>query len=75
MVTSRIVDPDGTTHVRIDRTYHGLKVLGGDLVVHRGPGGQWRGVSQTLRHAVRAGTTPRLSADSRPAASRSRPPG
>ena len=62
MVTSRIVDPDGSTHVRIDRTYRGLPVLGGDLVVHRGPEGQWRGVSQTLRSPVRLGTTPRLSA-------------
>ena len=61
VVTSRIVDPDGSTHVRMDWTYHGLNVLGGDLVVHRGPDGQWRGVSQTLRVPVRVGTTPRLT--------------
>jgi Zn-dependent metalloprotease len=29
-----IVDRDGTEHVRFDRTYKGLPVLGGDLVVH-----------------------------------------
>ncbi len=63
VVTSRIVDRDGTTHVRMDRTYQGLKVLGGDLVVHRTPSGEWRGVSQTLRTPVRTGTTARLGAD------------
>ena len=61
VVTGRVVDPDGTTHVRIDRTYRGLKVLGGDLVVHRGPDGAWRGTSQTLRAPVRVGTTARLA--------------
>ena len=29
-----IVDRNGTEHVRFDRTYKGLPVLGGDLVVH-----------------------------------------
>src|SRR6476619_2838863 len=28
------VDRDGTEHVRMDRTYQGLPVIGGDLVVH-----------------------------------------
>jgi zinc metalloprotease ZmpA len=27
----------GTEHVRFDRTYNGLRVLGGDLVVHSRP--------------------------------------
>ena len=27
-------DKDGTTHVRFDRTFRGLPVVGGDLVVH-----------------------------------------
>jgi len=47
-VQDTIVDGDGTTHVRFERTYHGLPVLGGDLVVHRAANGGWRGVSQTL---------------------------
>ncbi|WP_375772261.1 M4 family metallopeptidase [Archangium gephyra] len=29
-----LVDDDGTEHVRFDRTYQGLRVLGGDFVVH-----------------------------------------
>jgi Zn-dependent metalloprotease len=42
------VDDDGSTHVRLDRTFGGLRVLGGDLVVHQGADGAWEGVSQTL---------------------------
>ena len=30
-----LVDADGTEHVRFDRTYAGLPVIGGDIVVHR----------------------------------------
>ncbi|MFL6174684.1 MAG: hypothetical protein ACJ716_17480, partial [Marmoricola sp.] len=34
-----IVDPDGTSHVRLQRTYRGLPVVGGDLVVHQAASG------------------------------------
>ena len=54
-------DPDGTTHVRLDRTYRGLPVLGGDLVVHQDSSGGWAGVSQTLTRKLTVTTTPRLS--------------
>ena len=43
-----IVDADGTSHVRMNRTYHGLEVVGGDLVVHQTRAGAWKGTSQTL---------------------------
>ncbi|MCS6456925.1 M4 family peptidase, partial [Burkholderia thailandensis] len=33
-----IVDPDGTEHVRFDRFYSGLRVIGGDVVVHSSRG-------------------------------------
>lgn len=33
-------DRDGTVHTRYDRTYKGLRVVGGDLVVHRAPSGR-----------------------------------
>ncbi len=33
-------DEDGTVHTRYDRTYDGKPVIGGDLVVHRAPGGK-----------------------------------
>lgn len=32
-------DADGTTHVRYNRTLGGLKVFGGDFIVHRAPSG------------------------------------
>ncbi|GGT07543.1 M4 family metallopeptidase [Streptomyces chromofuscus] len=41
-----IVDADGTQHVRYDRTYHRLPVLGGDFVVHLAPDGTYRGASR-----------------------------
>ncbi|MET9354377.1 M4 family metallopeptidase [Streptomyces sp. NPDC006617] len=41
-----IVDEDGTQHVRYDRTYHELPVLGGDFVVHLAPDGDFRGADR-----------------------------
>src|SRR3954470_8515528 len=46
--TSTLVDPDGTTHGRMNRTYRGLQVVGGDLVVHQSRAGAWKGSSLTL---------------------------
>ena len=60
-VTDRVTDPNGATHVRMERTYRGLPVLGGDLVVHQAAAGGFRGVSQTLDDAVRLSTTPKVS--------------
>jgi len=57
-VADTITDDDGSTHVRLERRYRGLPVLGGDLVVHRGPASGWDGVSQTLDAPVRVPTTP-----------------
>ena len=51
-VTSVAVDPDGTSHVRLDRTFRGLRVLGGDLVVHQAADGAWEGADQTLGTAI-----------------------
>ncbi|KRF15897.1 peptidase [Nocardioides sp. Soil796] len=53
-----IVDADGTTHVRMQRTYHGLPVVGGDLVVHQAASGDLVGVSQTLRTSLGLDVTP-----------------
>jgi Zn-dependent metalloprotease len=59
--TSTLVDPDGTSHVRLARTYRGLPVLGGDLVVHQARGGAWLGRSQTLRTAPALSVTPGIA--------------
>ncbi|WP_341927298.1 M4 family metallopeptidase [Nocardioides psychrotolerans] len=56
-----IVDADGSTHVRLQRTIDGLDVLGGDLVVHRGPEAGWRGVSQTLTTPLTLSTAPSVA--------------
>ena len=55
---STIVDPDGTSHVRMQRTYRGLEVVGGDLVVHQAKSGTWKGSSLTLDRGLDVGVTP-----------------
>ncbi|MFF8601451.1 M4 family metallopeptidase [Streptomyces sp. NPDC015232] len=58
-----LIDPDGTRHVRYDRTYRGLSVIGGDLVVHLTKSGTITGSDLAHQGAVRvAGTTPKLTA-------------
>ncbi|MGW4565434.1 M4 family metallopeptidase [Streptomyces sp. NPDC004561] len=47
-----IVDKDGTQHVRYDRAYHGLPVLGGDFVVHLAPNGGYRSADRATRGTV-----------------------
>lgn len=67
--TSALRDSDGAAHVRLARTFRGLPVLGGDLVVHQDAAGRFAGVSQTLTSPLRLGTAPRVGrADARAAA-------
>jgi zinc metalloprotease ZmpA len=47
-----IVDHAGAEHVRFDREYRGLRVIGGDLIVHSEAGGSLRDVTHTLRRAI-----------------------
>ena len=61
VVRDVIVEPDGREHVRFDRTYRGLPVVGGDLVVHDGPGGTLEGVSHELTARLSVGSIPTLS--------------
>lgn len=61
-VVGTITDGDGSTHTRILRTYDGLPVVGGDLVVHQAPSGAWKGVSQTLETPVQVATKPTVAA-------------
>jgi zinc metalloprotease ZmpA len=58
-----IVDSDGTQHVRYDRTYRQLPVLGGDFVVHLAPDGAYKSSSRATRSAISlSSVTPVLSA-------------
>jgi Zn-dependent metalloprotease len=52
-----VVDRDGAEHVRFDRTYAGLPVIGGDLVVHS-RNGQYRAVSMTQREPLSLSVRP-----------------
>ena len=63
VVKDVIHDPDGSTTVRYDRTFEGLRVIGGDLVSHRDRSGKNTGVNWngSPRVAV-ASTTPKISA-------------
>ncbi|MBL0747416.1 M4 family metallopeptidase [Nocardioides baculatus] len=56
-----VVDPDGSSHVRFDRTLDGLRVVGGDLVVHQDASAGWEGVSQTLDAPLTLGTDARVA--------------
>ena len=56
-----IVDANGTEHVRFDRTYRGLPVLGGDVVMHS-RNGQFKAASLTLKTTGRPDVTPTISA-------------
>jgi Zn-dependent metalloprotease len=47
-----IVDPDGSQHVRFDRTYRGLPVLGGDFVVHLTPDGGYKSADRAVHGDV-----------------------
>ncbi|MFS8138358.1 MAG: PepSY domain-containing protein, partial [Thermomonas sp.] len=57
-----IVDANGTEHVRFDRTFRGMPVIGGDVVVHS-RNGIIKSTSMTLGTSARPGINGRVSAD------------
>ncbi|MFI9288922.1 M4 family metallopeptidase [Streptomyces werraensis] len=62
IVKDVVKDVDGTVHTRYERTYGGLPVLGGDLVVHE-PAGGARTVTKAVRTTVKvASVTPKVAA-------------
>jgi Zn-dependent metalloprotease len=62
IVTDALADSTGDTHVRMRRTYDKLRVVGGDLVVHRSADGSFVGSSQTLDERIAVDTEPAVSA-------------
>jgi Zn-dependent metalloprotease len=64
VVRDLIVDANGASHVRFNRSYNGLPVIGGDLVVHLNGKGNWKGLSQTLTHRVDVDTHAAVAKDS-----------
>ncbi|MFE2147547.1 M4 family metallopeptidase, partial [Streptomyces sp. NPDC059456] len=68
VVKDVVKDADGTVHTRYERTYAGLPVLGGDLVVHRGADGAVKDVTKATEYDIKvASVTPKQA----PAAARS----
>ncbi|MFD8308338.1 M4 family metallopeptidase [Streptomyces sp. NPDC059690] len=53
VVKDVVKDADGTTHTRYERTYAGLPVLGGDLVVHTSKAGKTEGVTRAVKAAIK----------------------
>ncbi|HEY0699800.1 MAG TPA: M4 family metallopeptidase [Micromonospora sp.] len=60
-VYSSRVDANGAAHVRYSRTYQGLRVAGGDIVVHTAPDGGYAGASVGLADELTLSTTPKVS--------------
>ncbi|WP_412541571.1 M4 family metallopeptidase [Longispora sp. K20-0274] len=61
--SSRVDAATGATHVRYTRQYNGLRVYGGDFVVHNAPGGALSSVSNALNAPLNVSTTPGITAD------------
>ncbi|MGW1163826.1 M4 family metallopeptidase, partial [Streptomyces sp. NPDC002513] len=53
VVKDVVKDVDGTVHTRYERTYAGLPVLGGDLVVHTAKSGKTEGVTKAAKAAIK----------------------
>ncbi|MEU0788391.1 peptidase M4 family protein, partial [Streptomyces sp. NPDC006173] len=53
VVRDVVQDTDGTVHTRYERTYNGLPVLGGDLVVHETKAGKTEGVSKATKATIK----------------------
>lgn len=62
VVTSVVTDRDGTQHIRYDRTFKGLRVIGGDLVLEKSKSGAKRDVHfNASGKAAVASTSPKKS--------------
>ncbi|ANP49575.1 Zn-dependent metalloprotease [Streptomyces griseochromogenes] len=63
VVKDVVKDADGTVHTRYERTYAGLPVLGGDLVVHTAKSGKTEGVTRATKAAIKvASLKPQITA-------------
>ncbi|SBT48731.1 M4 family metallopeptidase [Micromonospora auratinigra] len=64
------VDSSGAAHTRYTRTYHGLRVYGGDFVVHTAPNGTMAGTSSGLAAPLTLNTTAKVGAAAAKASAR-----
>ena len=52
VMSDALLDDDGAQHVRFQRRYRGMAVVGGDTVVHSDRNGSFRDASQTLDRSI-----------------------
>jgi Zn-dependent metalloprotease len=57
-----LVDEDGAQHARFERSYRGMPVIGGDLVVHADRNGNFRDSSLTLQRGINVARNATVSA-------------
>ncbi|MEU0841344.1 M4 family metallopeptidase [Streptomyces sp. NPDC005962] len=57
VVRDVVTDADGSVHTRYERTYDGLPVLGGDLIVHQTPSGAKDGVTKATNADITVADT------------------
>ncbi|MXM67414.1 peptidase M4 family protein [Streptomyces sp. HUCO-GS316] len=63
VVKDVVKDSDGAVHTRYERTYAGLPVLGGDLIVHQSASGATRSVTKAVKATIKvASVTPQITA-------------
>jgi Zn-dependent metalloprotease len=63
VVRDVVKDADGTVHTRYERTYAGLPVLGGDLVVHESASGATKSVTRATKATIKvASVTAKIAA-------------
>ncbi|MEU6200186.1 M4 family metallopeptidase [Streptomyces sp. NPDC047061] len=63
VVKDVVKDVDGTVHTRYERTYAGLPVLGGDVVVHTSKAGKTEGVTKATKATIKvASLKPQVTA-------------
>ncbi|WP_181768043.1 M4 family metallopeptidase [Streptomyces albidus (ex Kaewkla and Franco 2022)] len=61
-----VKNKDGATHVRYARTFDGMPVLGGDMVVHKSKSGKQTGVTKSTKAEIKV-STQGVSAAAKPA--------
>ncbi len=58
-----IFEADGAEHVRLARRHHGLRVIGGDLVVHSDRNGAFMSATHTMTREAKVDREARVSSD------------
>ncbi|MEV5505352.1 M4 family metallopeptidase [Streptomyces orinoci] len=64
VVKAALADPEGKRHVRFERSYKGVPVIGGDLVIHLDAKQKYLGVTRAIHHQLAVpSVAPKLTHD------------